>query len=105
MAVEYQEPAAIELLLSRHADLNAPAQVGVNGVGGHTPLYHAIGTNSGTGFPVFRELMKLGPDLSTRAHIQVNPAHNDLVMDCIYKGRDHFFDEMLTLTPRGGHSA
>jgi hypothetical protein len=26
-------------------------------------------------------------------------------MDCIYKGRDHFFDEMLTLTPRGGHSA
>ena len=49
--------------------------------------------------------MKLDPDLSTRAHIQVNPAHNDLVMDCIYKGRDHFFDEMLTLTPRGGHSA
>ena len=100
VAVEFHELDAIALLLERGADLNAGAAVGRNGVGGQTPLYHAIGTNQGTGFHVFECLLRLKPELEVEAFIQSNPDDNDLVMDCIHKGKDHYFDEVLKLTPR-----
>ena len=101
VAVEFHEVDAIALLLERGADLNARAAVGRNGVGGQTPLYHAIGTNQGTGFHVFEYLLDLQPDLDVEAFVQSNPGDNDLVMDCIHKGKDHYFEEVLELTPRG----
>lgn len=101
VAVEFQELDAIALLLEHGADLNARVAVGRNGVGGQTPLYHAIGTNQGTGFHVFELLLDLKPDLAAEALIQSNPGDHDLVMDCINKGRAHYFDEVLKLTPRG----
>ncbi|MCY3556461.1 MAG: ankyrin repeat domain-containing protein [Gemmatimonadetes bacterium] len=101
VAVEFHELDAIALLLERGADLNARSSIGRNGVGGQTPLYHAIGTNQGTGFHVFEHLLDLKPDLAVEARIQTNPGDNDLVMDCIHKGNDHFFEEVLELTPLG----
>lgn len=101
VAVEYHELDAIALLLEHGADLNARAAVGRNGVGGQTPLYHAVGTNQGTGFHVFENLLELEPHLDVKAYIQSNPGDNDLVMDCVHKREDHFFDEVLELTPRG----
>lgn len=101
LAVEFHELDAMALLLDHGADLNARAYIGRNGVGGQTPLYHAIGTNQGTGFHVFEHLMDLKPDLAVEAMIQSNPGDNGLVMDCIHKGKDHFFEEVLELTPRG----
>lgn len=101
VAVEFHELDAIALLLEHGADLNARVAVGRNGVGGQMPLFHAIGTNQGTGFHVFEHLLELKPDLAAAAMIQSNPGDNDLVMDCIHKGNDHFFEEVLELTPLG----
>lgn len=101
VAVEFHERDAIALLLEHGADLDARVAVGRNGVGGQTPLFHAIGTNQGTGFHVFEHLLELKPDLAVGAMIQSNPGDNGLIMDCIHKGKDHFFGEVLELTPRG----
>ncbi len=101
VAVEYHELDAVRLLLRRGADLNARAAIGRNGVGGQTPLFHAIGANQGTGWQTFEYLLDQGADLTVRAHIQRNPAADDKVMDCIHKGQDHFFSEVDELTPLG----
>lgn len=101
VAAEFHELDAITLLLDHGADPVARTAVGRNGVGGQTPLYHAIGTNQGTGFHVFEHLLDQKPELDVSARIQSNPGDNGLVMDCIHKGRDHYFDEVLELTPRG----
>lgn len=101
VAVEFHELDAMALLLEHGADLNARVAVGRNGVGGQTPLFHAIGTNQGTGFHVFEHLLELKPDLAVEAMIQSNPGDNDLVMDCIHKGKEHDFEEVLKLTARG----
>ncbi|MXX04731.1 MAG: hypothetical protein F4X08_07390 [Gemmatimonadetes bacterium] len=101
VAVEFHELDAIALLLEHGADLDARVSIGRNGVGGQTPLFHAIGTNQGTGFHVFEHLLDLKPDPAVKALIQSNPGDNHLVMDCIHKGADHFFKEVLELTPRG----
>ncbi len=101
VAVEFHVRDAIALLLDHGADLNARAAIGKNGVGGQTLLYHAIGTNQGTGFHVFVHLLELKPELAVEAKIQSNSGDNNLVMDCIHKGKDHFFEEVLRLTPRG----
>lgn len=99
IAVEYHDIDAIDLLLRYGADLDAPAAIGSNGVGGQTPLFHAIGTNQGTGYAVFEYLLGKNPDLTVQAQIQVNDADDGKVMDCVHKGKDHFFDEVRTVTP------
>ncbi len=101
VAVEFHELDAMALLLEHGADIDARVAVGKNGVGGQTPLFHAIGTNQGTGFHVFEHLLDLKPNLDVEALIQSNPGDNDLVMDCVHKGKEHYFDEVLKLTPRG----
>lgn len=101
VAVEYRELEAVRLLLRRGADLNARAAIGRNGVGGQTPLFHAIGANQGTGWEAFEYLLGSGADLTVRARIQRNPAADDKVMDCVHKGQDHFFPEVEELTPLG----
>ena len=101
VAVEYHELDAVNLLMRRGADLNACAEIGRNGVGGQTPLFHAIGANQGTGWEIFEYLLDKGADLTVRARIQCNPADDDKVMDCIHKGQDHFFPEVEKLTPLG----
>ena len=101
VAVEYHELDAVNLLLRRGADLDARAEIGRNGVGGQTPLFHAIGANQGTGWETFEYLLDKGADLTVRARIQRNPGDDDKVMDCVHKGEDHFFPEVEELTPLG----
>lgn len=101
VAVEYRELEAVRLLLGRGADLNARAEIGANGVGGQTPLFHAIGANQGTGWEAFEYLLGRGADLTVRARIQRDPAADDKVMDCVHKGQDHFFPAVEELTPLG----
>jgi hypothetical protein len=101
LAVEYHYIDCIELLLRHGADLNAQAAIGPNGVGGQTPFFHAIGTNQGKGFHVFEFLLEKEPDLGMKARIQGKGTDDGKVMDCIYKGQDHSFDEVLELTVLG----
>lgn len=61
-AVEFGELACIDTILSRYrghgdVDINAPADV-IDGVGGQTPVYHAINTNGDGNFYTLEYLVR-----------------------------------------------
>ena len=101
VAAEYHEIEAIDLLLEHGADLDAPTAIGANGVGGQSPLFHATGANQGTGWETFLYLLDKGARLDARARIQLSPGHDDTTMDCMNKGRDYFYEDVLEVTPLG----
>lgn len=101
IAVEYNLKWAVDVLLERGADLNAQAEVGKNGVGGQTPLFHAIGSNQGRCYDLFEYVLEKGPDLSVVAKVQENAKDDGKVMDCIHKEQDHSFDAVREVTPLG----
>ncbi len=47
---------AVELLLEHGADIDA-ATVGAYGVGGQSPIFHSVSTNSGRCYPLFEYLL------------------------------------------------
>ncbi|HWA10538.1 MAG TPA: hypothetical protein VG838_13925 [Opitutaceae bacterium] len=68
-AVEFGEDDCIEELLRRGAEINQPAAV-IRGVGGQTPIFHAIATNCFGGLPTLEYLARrAGPaiNMSVRA--------------------------------------
>jgi hypothetical protein len=93
LAVEYNERDAVDLLLRRGADLDARAVVDGNGVGGQTPLFHAIGGNQGRLYEMFEHLLGHGPDLTATASVQ-----GDVTL---HADTAHRYDEVIELTPLG----
>ena len=89
VAVEFNERECVDLLLQLGADLNAQAGFEESGIGGQTPLYHAIGGNQGQLFGLFKHLMAFKPDLNVTAQIQVGPLYDEPP------------EEILALTPLG----
>jgi ankyrin repeat protein len=89
VAVEFNERECVDLLLQLGADLNAQAGFEASGIGGQTPLYHAIGGNQGQLFGLFKHLMAFKPDLNVTAQIQVGPLYDEPP------------EEILALTPLG----
>ncbi len=68
-AVEFGEIACVEELLKRYADINAKADV-IDGIGGQTPVFHAVNTNGDGNFSSLEYLAKRvgqGIDMSVRA--------------------------------------
>jgi len=68
-AVEFGEIACAEELFKRVADINIKADV-IDGLGGQTPIFHAINSNSDGNFPMLEYLAKrVSPwvDMSVRA--------------------------------------
>jgi ankyrin repeat protein len=68
-AVEFGEIACAEELFKRVADINIKAET-IDGLGGQTPIFHAINTNSDSNFPMLEYLAKrVSPwmDMSVRA--------------------------------------
>jgi ankyrin repeat protein len=59
----------VALLLDRGADVNAAAAVDEAGLGGQTPLFHAVTQFDDGGLPVARLLIDRGADLALRARI------------------------------------
>jgi ankyrin repeat protein len=59
LAVEFGEIECLEVLLDRGADINQAADT-IGGVGGQTPIYHAIGTNHNAGISVLERLVQRG---------------------------------------------
>lgn len=73
VAAEYGFVDAARLLLDHGADVNVRAEVGADGVGGQTPVFHALTSFSHVGNPEVSELLiKRGADLSIRARV---PGH------------------------------
>jgi ankyrin repeat protein len=72
VAAEYGLPGAATLLLDRGADVNARAPVDEAGIGGQTPIFHAVTQYSNWGLPVARLLLERGADVSVRVKL---PGH------------------------------
>jgi ankyrin repeat protein len=69
VAAEYDNAAAVELLVNRGADVNARATVDDAGVGGHTPIFHAVTQFDDAGLTVTQLLVERGADLTVRAKL------------------------------------
>ena len=100
IAVEYNLRWAVELLLKCGADLNARVVVGTNGVGGQSPIFHAIGSNSGCCYELFEYLIALKPDLSVKAFVQ-DYQDDGQVRDGINKGKEYQVPSVREVTPLG----
>ena len=72
VAAEYGFLDAARLLLDRGADVNARADVGSDGVGGQTPMFHALTNHGARNSKVGQFLIERGADLTTRARV---PGH------------------------------
>jgi len=56
-AVEFGEIECIAELLKRGADINARAEI-IDGIGGQTPIFHALATNQGNNFSALKYLVQ-----------------------------------------------
>src|SRR4051794_12341803 len=72
VAAEYGFFDATRLLLDRGAEVNARADLDANGVGGQTPLFHALTHFKGVNPEVGELLIQRGGDLTIRARV---PGH------------------------------
>jgi len=72
VAAEYGNVEAARLLLDRGADVNARATVDESGVGGQTPIFHAVTQFYDFGLPVAQLLVERGADLAVRVRL---PGH------------------------------
>jgi len=72
VAAEYGFFDSTRLLLDRGADVNARADVDSNGIGGQTPIFHALTHFMGVNPEVGELLKERGADLSIRARV---PGH------------------------------
>jgi ankyrin repeat protein len=82
VAAEYGNVEAANLLLERGADVNARAAVDESGVGGQTPIFHAVTQFGDWGLPVAQLLMERGADLSVRAKLPGHYERPGEVVEC-----------------------
>jgi ankyrin repeat protein len=81
VAAEYGFFEATRLLLDRGADVNARSTVDENGVGGQTPIFHALTHFKGVNPEVGELLLERGADLSIRARVPGHYEHPGEILD------------------------
>jgi ankyrin repeat protein len=82
VAAEYGDLEAARLLLDRGAQVDARATVDENGVGGQTPLFHAVTQFDDWGLPVAQLLLDRGADLSVRVKLPGEYERPGEVVEC-----------------------
>jgi len=82
VAAEYGNVEAAALLLGRGADVNARATVDEDGVGGQTPIFHAVTQYGDWGLPVAQLLLDRGADLSIRVKLPGHYQRPGEVVEC-----------------------
>ncbi len=82
VAAEYGNVEAIRLLLSRGADVNSRATVDESGVGGQTPIFHAVTQYGDWGLSVAQSLVECGADLSVCVKLPGHYQRPDEVVAC-----------------------
>lgn len=82
IAAEYGLVDAAKLLLDRGADVNVRATVNESGVGGQTPIFHAVTQFFDWGLPVARLLIDRGANLGVRARIPGHYERPGEVVEC-----------------------
>lgn len=94
VAAEYVNLSLATLLLDRGADVNVPALVDDAGVGGHTPIFHAVTQFKDAGMPMVRLLMDRGADVSILAKVPGHYERPGEILECTPLGyATHFRDE------------
>jgi ankyrin repeat protein len=82
VAAEYGLVDAAKLLLERGADVNVRAARDEAGVGGQTPLFHAVSQFNNWGLEATRLLLDHGADLSIRVTLPGHYERPDEVVEC-----------------------
>jgi ankyrin repeat protein len=80
VAAEYGNVTAATLLLDRGANVNAHAAIDTVGIGGQTPIFHAV--TQSDGLPLTQLLLERGADLSLRVKIPGSYERPDEVVEC-----------------------
>ena len=91
VAAEYGNVEAARLLLERGADVNARAVVDEAGVGGQTPIFHAVTQFFDWGLLVADLLAERGADLSVRAKIPGHYERPGEIVECTPLGYAKLF--------------
>jgi ankyrin repeat protein len=86
VAAEYGNVEAARLLLDRGADVNARATVDEAGIGGQTPIFHAVTHYGDWGLPVAQLLLDRGADLSVRVKLPGHYERPEEVVECTALG-------------------
>ena len=81
VAAEYGFFEACRILLDHGADVNARADVDANGVGGQTPIFHALTHFGGVTPEVGQLLMARGADLTIRARVPGHYEHPGEILE------------------------
>jgi ankyrin repeat protein len=82
VAAEYNSVGAAKLLLDRGADVNARASLDESGIGGQTPIFHAVTQFGDHGWPVAQLLIDRGADLSVRVRLPGHYERPDETVEC-----------------------
>jgi ankyrin repeat protein len=82
VSAEYRNLEAVTLLVDRGASPNARAEVDAAGIGGQTPIFHAVTQVEDGGLPVTRFLLERGADLSIRVKLPGHYERLDEVVEC-----------------------
>jgi len=82
VAAEYGNVEAARLLLDRGADVNVRADIDGAGVGGQTPIFHAVSQFFDFGLPMVEFLVAKGSDLSISAKIPGHYEHPGELVEC-----------------------
>jgi Ankyrin repeats (3 copies)/Ankyrin repeat len=82
VAAEYGNLEAARLLLDRGADVNARAAVDESGVGGQTPIFHAVTQFYDWGLRVAQLLIDRGADLTLRAKLPGHYERPEEIVEC-----------------------
>jgi ankyrin repeat protein len=82
VAAEYGNVEAARLLLDRGADVNARATVDASGVGGQTPLFHAVTQFFDWGLPVAELLIDRGADLHLTVRLPGHYERPEEMVEC-----------------------
>jgi ankyrin repeat protein len=96
VAAEYGNVEAAKLVLERGADVNARALVADDGIGGQTPIFHAVTQFYDGGLPMTQFLVERGADLSVRVKLPGHYEHPGEVVECtplgyatLFPGNEH----------------
>jgi hypothetical protein len=82
VAAEYGPIEAVQLLLDRGADVNRRATVDESGIGGQTPIFHAVTQFYDGGLEAARLLSDRGADLSLCVRLPGHYERDDEVVEC-----------------------
>lgn len=82
VAAEYGIPEAAALLLQHGAEVNARATVDEAGIGGQTPIFHAVTQGIQTGLSLARLLIDRGADLSIRVNLPGHYERPGEIVEC-----------------------